>query len=269
MDKVDTAVLNETEDSEKQQQEADDNEKLAEVLSGRQEIFITGYGNIIFDMPNTGLALEGDKVAARFKTEHLRKSDFLTDAQLKAIYSKPTVIEIDGKEMVVGSGEWTEKNERDIETLPEKIQSNWTTFMDYRSAYQAIQQEILALSDLKKNKAKKKSLETKLHGLQNQALEQHQIVLGLKTELVRLQTVRVRLFSDSLEEQSFFEKVKLYAPSCIKIKKDGKEDFLWHSEEEMFSDKFTATRIISLFNLFVRGLDVSFFGDAPEGETSS
>lgn len=265
----DVAILNETKDSEKEQQIADDSKPLEEVVSGRQKIYINGYGEIIFDMPKAGVALEGDRIVAQFKTVHLRKNDYFTDGQLKAIYNKPTVISIDGKDITVGNGEWTEKDERELESLPDKIQQYWEDFIHLREGYQEIQQEILTLTNTKKNKAKLKVLDENSLKAQKSALEQHGLILALKARLLELQATRVRLFSDSLEEQAFFEKVKLFAPSCIKREVEGKEDYLWHSVDEMLDDEFTATRILSLFNLFIRGLDVSFFGDALEEPTSS
>jgi hypothetical protein len=262
-------ILNQTAESEKEQQAADDGKKLEEVFLGKQEVVIKEYGTIIFELPKTGLALEGDRVVAKFKTEHLRRGDLLTDAELKAIYNKPIVVKQDGQDIVVGTGEWTDKEEREMENLPSEIESTWEMFIVYREDYQKIRQEMLKLTKSKEDKAKKKKLDTQFDKAQKRALEQHDVVLKQKARLLELQATRVRLFSDSLEEQAFFEKIKLYAPSCIKIKRKGKEDFLWKSEEEMFGAEFAATRILTLFNLFVRGLDVRFFGDAPEGETSS
>lgn len=265
----DVAVLNETKDSEKEQQAANDSKALDEVVSARQKIYIKEYGEIIFDMPRAGVALEGDRIVAQFKTEHLRKNDYFTDGQLKAIYNKPTVISIDGKDITVGNGEWTEKDEKELESLPDKIQQHWEDFVHLRELYQEIQQEILTLTNTKKNKVKLKTLDVKSLEAQKVALTQHGEILSLKARLLELQSTRVRLFSDSLEEQAFFEKVKLFAPSCIKREVGGKEDFLWHTMDEMLDDGFTATRILGLFNLFIRGLDVSFFGDALEEPTSS
>lgn len=268
-DKVNSDILNSTEDSENELQSAEDNKKLNDVLTGRQEIYITGYGAIIFDMPHVELALEGDNTAAKFKSKHLMSGDYLTDAQLKAIYNNPTIVKVSGKELTLGTGEWTEKDEREMDDLPANIQNNWDMFLSYREEYQTLKQEILAVPKIAKNKAKIKELTTRQDNAQKRTLDQHQIILSLKGKLIGLQATRVRLFSDSLEEQAFFEKIKLYAPSCIKIEKDGVVEPLWKSTQDMLNDKFTATRIITLFNLFVRGLDVRFFGDAPEEETSS
>jgi len=262
-------ILNQTEQSEKEEQNAEDSKKIEEVFLGRQEVFIQEYGSIIFELPNAGMALEGDRVVAKFKTEHLRKGDLLTDAELKAIHNKPVVIKQDDQDITIGSGEWTDKQEREMEDLPDEIQGSWEMFVAYREEYQQIKQQMLELTNSKEDKTKKKQLGIKFNKVQKSALAQHDIVLNQKAHLLELQSTRVRLFSDSLEEQAFFEKIKLYAPSCIKIERDGKEDFLWKSEDEMLGAKFAATRIITLFNLFVRGLDVRFFGDAPEEATSS
>jgi len=265
----DKGILEQTEESEREEQAADDNKKVEEVFLGKQEVYIKGYGDIIFELPRAGLALEGDKVVARYKTEHLRKGDLLTDAELKAIYNNPVVITQGGQEITVGTGEWTDKEENEMDQLPEAIQGTWEMFVVFREDYQSIKLEMTSLGNTKADKAKKKKLEVSYDLAQKKALAQHNTVLTQKARLLELQATRVRLFSDSLEEQAFFEKIKLYAPSCIKIMRDGAVDFLWKSEEEMLAAEFTATRIITLFNLFVRGLDVRFFGDAPDEVTSS
>jgi len=264
----DKTVLEVTEQVEKEEQVAEDGKLLDTVMRGAQDVYLEGYGTVHFEFPPTGLALEGDQRQVQYKTEHLRKGTYFTEAELKAIYNKPVVIQVDGKDITVGSGEWTAKDEKEMEDLPVEIEKVHEMFIIHRGDYQQLKQELLSLPNTKKGKDKKKELETKQTNAETLAMQFYEKTLRLKAKLLELQATRVRLFSDSLEEQAFFEKVKLFAPSCIKKKEGDDYVYLWNSEEELLQDKYSATRVLSLFNLFVRGLDVRFFGDAPGEETS-
>ena len=69
--------LKETDESEKEKQEGEDGKKLKDVLTGRTELYVDGFGTIIFEQPDAGLIMDGDQIAAKFKTHHLRKGDLL------------------------------------------------------------------------------------------------------------------------------------------------------------------------------------------------
>ena len=211
------------------------------------------------------MVIEGDLIDAKFKTTHLRKGDLLTRSQLKAFYKRPVTAEIDGEKIDISEGQWNDRHERELEDLPKELEDAASLFADFRNEYQEVEKEIMALSDAKKYKAKKKELEKQLERKYQGAEESYIKTMSLRTKVLELQALQIELFSPCLEERANFEKVKFYAPKCIKIKKeDGSEDFLFKSKEDINSAPFAATRVISLFSLFIRGVDVSFFGDAPE-----
>jgi len=259
--------LETTKEVEEEQQVVEDSEKLEEVYIGRQELYIKSYGTVIFDMPSPGLSIKGDQVAAKFKAYNLRHNELLTDAQLRAIYNQPITIMVDGKEVKVGNGEWPEKNDAELEELPKKISASLEMFDAYRADYHAAKEQVTALTASGKTKSSKvfKDAEAKMEKAKEQARKEYDNILALRSRQMSLTSLRVRLFADSLEEQAFLEKVKLFAPSCIKKKdKDGNIVPCWKTIEEFENDTFGAIQIIAYFNLFLRGLDVSFFGDVPE-----
>lgn len=259
--------LSVTKEVEKEQQTAEDNEKLQEVVIGRQELYLKPFGTIIFDMPSPGLSLKADQVAAKFKAYNLRHGEFLTNAQLKAIYNQPITITVDGKEVKVGNGEWPEKNEVELESLQSKIDDALAMFEVCREEYQNFDTELLAA---KPNTKQHKELSEKVEKAKAKARTHYDSLLSLRSRQLQLTSIRAILFADSLEEQAFLEKVKLFVPSCIKKKdKDGNITPFWNSIEEFENDKFSAVKIVAYFNLFLRGLDISFFGDVLDEVTSS
>jgi len=261
--------LKETAESDKEQQIAEDNKKINVVVNGAQELFVNGVGTVIFEFPNAELTMEGDMITAQFKTTHLRKSDLLTEAQLKAIYNKPVVIQLEGKDVVIGNGLWTDAEERDLENLPKQLDESTENFRNYRQEYQELEVQLLALEDNEANKEKRATLEGQRNKIFAETERIYLETVELRKQIIDLQTKRIQLFASSLEEMSFLEKIKLYAPSCIKIKKeDGSVDFLWKSPKDFLTDNTVAVKLIGLYNLFLRGIDVSFFGDRPEGGTS-
>lgn len=266
MEEKDVSVLDITEEAENAELEADDNKKLDNLKKGAQEIFINGYGFICFEYPNTELILQGDEIASKFKTKCLRNGEYLSEAQLKHIYSQPTTMKIEGKNVIIGSGEWVEKDEQEMEDLPKEIDGLWEMFVSFRKEYQDLKQKLFILTDSKENANSKKEMEEKLNKIQETAMEYYNKVLKKRARLLELQTIRIRLFSDSLEEKAFFEKLKLFIPSCIKIKKDGKFEFLWKTINDFLHDEHLSMRVVGLFNLFIRGLDIRFFGDVPEDQ---
>ena len=267
MDKEFKAQMNETVESEKAEKDAIDSKVINKVIEGRQEVFIKGYGTIIFDYPSAGLALEGDQLVTKFRTKHLRENDILTEAQLKAIYKQPITTKIGGKDVVIGNGEWPESYDNDLESLNHDISNCQIDFSMYRGEYQLCKTELEDLGD--KKPKKKEQLQKKMEDHETKAYKSYTKILELKQKQLELNTLRARLFADSLEEQSFLEKVKFFAPSCIKQNKNDELVPLWEDLEAFEKDTFVATKIITLFNLFLRGLDISFFGDVPEGTTSS
>ena len=257
--------MNETTESEKQEQQANDSQLLNEVVEGRQVVYIEGYGEVIFDLPSAGLAIEGDRIAARFRTKHLRDSDILSEAQLKAIYNQPIKVKVDGVDVVVGKGEWTDKDEEKLESYHQQIKDITDTFNINREEWQKFRDAAEATEE----KKKKNKLLDKRDEFEKKAKDSYESLLKTKAQQLELNANKARLFGESLEEQTFFEKVKVYAPGCIKQEKDGVTSPLWANLQEFEDDKFSATKVVTLFNLFMRGLDVSFFGDVPEGTISS
>jgi len=254
--------LNETIDSEKEIQDSEDSKTAEEIIRGSQEVFIRGYDWLIFNWPDVERTLEGDDIFAKFKTKHLRNNDLMTTSQLKAVYNNPITIKVDGKDVVVGSGEWTEKDERRLEEIPKEIDEKTEAFNAYRVEIQELKEQI--------KKRKNKQTEEKLNKYMENAFECYSNITKLNLEHIELQTKRINLFSTSLEERAQFEKVKYYAPYCIMSKNgDGTLNPLWKDETEMLKADQTAVRILSLFGLFLRGVDVSFFGDLLGGQTQS
>jgi hypothetical protein len=257
--------LKETKESENAQQQAQDNIELNKIITGRQVINITGFGDVIFDFPGAGLAIEGDMLAAQFRTKHLRAGDLFNEEQLKHIYKQPTKVQIDGKETTVGDGLWTDKNEQEVTRLNNTIKSHQEMFIKYREEYQVFE---LDLIKHKPDSKKYNDLVERKNAVEEKARKEYTGLLDAKIKQLELATLRAKLFADSIEEMAFFEKVKLFAPSCVKKVADGKEVPLWSSKEEMLLDTHLATRVISIYSLFLRGLDVSFFADVPEGTIS-
>ncbi len=252
-------------DVEQEETKAEDNKKLDEVISGRQELFIQGMGDIIFDFPSSDLINEGDEAVAKFKSYHLRKGELLTKTHLKAIYGRPVSINVDGVDVVVGQGDWTEKEEQRLEDLPDEMKTVEDEFNYFRQEFQDLQDELVAITDTAKNKAKRKNIEKKCESIMNDCRNLYEKRLKLKQENYELNLKCLDLFSISLEEQAIHEKIKIFAPSCIKIKENGSEPHLLNSDEQIKTNTFLYNRVLSLFNLYIRGYDVSFFGDVPDG----
>ena len=136
-------------------------------------------------------------------------------------------------------------------------------FNAYREDYQKNNEELLKFPENSKNKKKEACLKKK-EDLHKEAERYYLDMIKLEKEQLELQTRKLELFSGSLEEMANFEKMKYYAPKCIKIPKGESEDFLWKDDADMKNSAFAVTKIIGLFSLFLRGVDVSFFDDAPD-----
>lgn len=261
--------ITQTTQVEKENRQAEQNKKAEEIFNSRQEVYITGIGQLVFDYPRVGLTLEGDLAAARFKSAHLKMGDLLTEQQLKALYSKPTTVEIEGKTITVGDGSWTEKQDNELEELPTVIKSYRESFEDFRAMYQETNEQIMAIPEVEENKERIEELKRKRDNYFDSAQQTYTKMLELQMELLELQTLRMSLFSISLEEMSNLEKLKIYVPECIKIKENGTIRPLWKDLSEAMNSGLEFIRVISLFNLFLRGADVSFFGNIPEDQTIS
>jgi len=256
--------LAKTKELEDELQATEDAGQLDEVLTGRKLVNIDGYGKLMFEFPDTGIILEGDRISATYKTSHLRKGDLLTRTQLEAIYQAPIEVEVDGVTIKVGDGQWTAKEKiRMEEELPDDMKQRMEVLDFLRDEIQEVSDKLLPMT---KNTKAKKDLEESQQRKQHELTDQMTKILELKKEQLKLQTKYMELFSMSLEEMSNFERVRYYAPKCIKkVNEDGSVgDFLWKSDEELQKTSFAGTRIITLFTLFVSGANISFFEDAPE-----
>jgi len=246
-----------TKEVEALEQEAEDDVVANNIRRAEQEIYIEGIGHLVFKFPGVKLSLEGDAVYAKFLASNLRTGKILTKAQLKAIYGQPVVVEVEGKQITVGEGEWTEKQERELEELPEDIKVLNENFDILREEIQNRELEISKLDG--HSKKKKAGLEKKLKIDLDQAEIMYKDLALLNLELIDLQTKQLTLFSPCLEEQASMEKVKLYAPSCI-LNKETMEP-LWSSLAEFENAEGNAIRILSLF---LRGGNISFLEDSQE-----
>lgn len=254
--------ISQTDEVEKQVEEVGDQKEMDSVVKGRKEIHLIGFPRLVFYYPNVGLSLEADEIMAEFRTKALRHGQYLTREQLKAIYGRPTTINVDGKEVVVGEGQWLNKDEDILEDYNKLIDGYERDFLAYREELQTKRNELLANE---KNSKKKKELEKEIDKLEVGAFGMFKKTWEMRKELLETQLKQMELFAPCLEERSFVEKIKFLAPKCIKtIKDNGEEEFLWKSSEEFRNANFDSTKVISLFRLFLQGGDVSFFEDVPD-----
>lgn len=261
-------LMSQSEEQASTAQETEDNVELNSVVSGEKELFIDGYGLVVFQQPTARLSLQGDSAAAKFRSKHLRHGDILTEAQLKLIYGRPTTVKIDGVETQIGNGSWTENNEQELENLPDQITRNMETVLSYRNDISEVLNELKVLPDGESEI--REGLDKKLKELNDDAYPLYLQVLEDKKQLMELQLLRLQLFSISLEEQTNLEKIKIFAPACIKRKQeDGSIESLWKTEDDFLDDNVGAVHLLSVYNLFLRGVDISFFGDVPEEKMSS
>uniref|UniRef100_A0A6M3IIU6 Uncharacterized protein n=1 Tax=viral metagenome TaxID=1070528 RepID=A0A6M3IIU6_9ZZZZ len=252
--------MKQTKESEKELLGASDGEKIEEILTGQKIIKLAAFPTLAFIFPGVGTVLEGDRIVAEYKAQQLRRGKLLTKAQLKAIYGRPTEVEVEGVKVIVGSGVWTAVEENDIELLPMQIKEKNLVFEDLRERYQKIEIEILGLSNSKKDKNRKDKIEAEKIKLSKDADIVFSEVIELRRKLLLLQIKHLELFVTSLEERAEFEKISYYIPKCVfKVLPDGSMVPFWSSNEDMGSAAFAATQIISLFNLFIRGYDVDAF----------
>jgi hypothetical protein len=262
--------IKETAELEKEIEQASDSRRLQDVLTGAQEIYVASFGTLQFEHPTPGLAIKGDSIVAAFKSKHLRLGDYLSIEELKFIYQAPIKVKsVDGQDVVVGDGIWTEKQEKELEDLPVDIQQLTEMFDSYRKDIQDSDKKIKRLGKDKKNNTKRNQLENVRQNAYDKAFSLFDTIIDKKKKHLELQTKKIELFSLSLEEQAFFEKIKLYLPECVKHKKDGKWEQVWNNlgEVENSENRLGTLRVISLYSLFCRGVDVSFFGDVVDGQT--
>ena len=266
-DKAFEDFLLRNEDDEKQEQQVKDNERLQEVNTERKEIQLSGIPyKLVFEYPDIGISIAADRVVAEFKARELQSNTLLTSKQLKAIKSRPVTVTINGTEKVVGDPEWSAKDDIILEEHGAKINEVTQELISARLEYQEVCD---ALDNIKKSdKGKRDQLAKRKNQIYDFALEAYNRQLKLKKELLSVQLKEMDVLNGSLEEMAHLEKIKFLAPKCIKKIDDGKESFLWESEEDFCNAKFSATTILSAFSLFLRGGDISFFDVAPEGATS-
>jgi len=256
-------VIVKTKQDENQEKDVEATKKVEEVIRGAQEIHISSFGTLQFEWPTPKLTIEGDRLFAQFKAKHLRDGDLLTEYQLKAIYGRPNIVLVDGKEIEVGSGEWSEEDESNLENLPSEIDIKTSLFDELRDEIHNLKNEIDKKPKNTKGQKQVTDLQPKIEQLTEEAFKSYKDLIQIKLSLLELQAKRISLFSVSLEEQANLEKLQLYGPSCIKISKSGQFLPLWKDKEGMLTDSNPMTvRVLSLFGLFLRGVDVHFFSDS-------
>ena len=270
MEKEETLTIDKT--TEKAMTESEDNIKLNSVLSGSQTVNTEEYGPLIFIYPGVELSLKADKISAQFRAKALRENLYLTDRQYLAIYNQPLMIDIDGKQVKIGNGDWPESQEREYrDELPKKLKVLNENFSITRQLFQEQEEKILQFpKDSENYDATLIEMQKERDSLESRAKEIYSQLMATKAKQLELASLRARLFSDSLEEQLITERIKILAPGCIK-KYNDKHSLvpLWNSEKELLEDGFAATKVLALFNLFLRGFDVSFFGELPVDQISS
>jgi len=245
-----------TEEDEKANQLIEDDTKASEIIFGSQEVYIDTVGTLVFEWPDVELSLEGDRLAAQFKTRCMRDGSLFSIEQLRAIYRQPIKIKVDGAEVIVGDGQWTDEEEYKLEHMPDIIRDLTTEFSDYRSEIQELKSE----TEISEKEQEQLNL------LMNEAQATFNEIQEMRLKHTELMAKQVRLFSESIEHQALFEKVKLYAPLCVKKKTEDGLAPLWKDQKEFLSGNGVSLKILGLFSLFMRGADVSFFGDTPEGQ---
>lgn len=255
------AFLLQDKDVEDALQQAQDDELLQEIHTERKKIKLKGVPHtLIFEYPDLGISLKADRIVAEFKATELRAGKLLTSKQLKAIARQPTTAIINGKEEVVDKAEWTVNDDQILDEYPRKINDTGLDLIVAREEYQEVKEQL----DSVKGKEKEK-LEKRRNQIYDQASKLYSDYIRLKRDLLDTQLKEMRLLNGSLEELANLEKLRYLAPKCIKkIDKDGKEDFIWKTDEDFQNAPFDNATILSVFNVFLRGGDISFFGVVPE-----
>jgi len=252
---------------EKEAQDIEDNQKANDIVYGEQTVEVATFGKLTFRYPELGVALEGDRIYAKFKAEHLRKGDLLTKAQLAAMYKQPITIKVDGQETIIEDGEWTEADETKMDSYIPLIEEAQEMFSNFREEIEHVENEIISIEKIPGKQKRVKHLVTKKGKLVDEAYKKFEEIYKLRLEMLDLQTKKEALFSISLEEQAQFEKLKIYIPYCILVEKDNKKVPLWNNVEEMNKAGLDGARILSMLSLFMKGTDLSFFGVGVENKT--
>lgn len=232
-----------------QLQQADDNLKAQEILTGSQEVYVNPFGWLKFEWPTLGLVMEGERTFALFKHREMLKGELLSESQLRTILIK--------------NKEWSEEEESILEELPKEIKSDMEDEEVYKTDYEESETQMLASTNEVEKEELNKKVQEKIEAFTNFQNERKR----KEIKLLKLQQKKLTIFSSSLEQFASLEKIKLYAPQCIFIKTNDGYDYLWKSSEDFNKAKFTAARIIGLFNYFLNGVNVSFFGDTPGDPT--
>lgn len=236
-----------------------DEARLQEIESGAKHLYMKEHGNIIFRYPSVKLSREAELIYAKFYADHLRKDDLMTEEKLKAYYSQPIIIEKDGKEVVVKSGTWTDEDEAVMEQIPEEIKIILRELEQLRDQIQEREKE----ASKKKSGAASK-LKIRIESDYGKIEEVYRKLMEKRIQLVKLQTKRLKLFALSLEEQANYERIKFLAPYCVFKEENGEATPIWSTSDDLDSSGIKASELLTIFSLFMRGGDVSFFGDVPE-----
>lgn len=263
--------LLQTMESDEAVQNAGDNQLLQEIYTERKKIKISGVPfPLIFEYPDIGLSLIADRIVAEFRAKELRIGKLLTNEQLKAIASRPMTIEENGKNIVISKPQWSEKDEQILAEYPRKINDITIELITARQEYQEanmLRQKIQGEGkDAEHERAK---ADKRKQSIYDQAYKIFDQQIKLKKQLLETQLKEMQVVNGSLEDISNIEKIKYLAPKCIKkVNADGSEEFLWKTDDEFTNAPFSVTTVLSVFNVFLRGGDISFFGVLLEDQTN-
>lgn len=229
-------------------------EKQKEITEGIKYVPTNTFGTLIFEYPNLGLQLEGDRIFLDMKHKHLLKGDLLSQHKMAILLGEPMTVCCPScqKKVQVGEGTWDEKKEKEIEILNDEIQEHSEKFNNYRREMQEIVDKIIPDMD----ETKLKTLENKRDALKKKAFKQFEFITHKRARSISLVYQKYNLFQGCIEEVADNARTKFLAPRCIK-KMDG--NLLWSSEEEMLKGGPEAGRIFGLFHFYLRNVDVNFF----------
>lgn len=241
-------TIKKDEEAEKTEQELKDEKKANEIFFGRKEVYLKDVGWLVFDWPNYDQNFEAEKIYAQAVNRGLREGTYNNREQLRVLYRK--------------DGVWTEAEDNRIDEISSEIENKIEIFTDYRTEIQDLENQLL---EKKGDKALKRGLEKKYE----EAKELYIEIAKLKLEFAKLNARFIQLFNVALEEVALLEKARYLAPHCV-YKKDGDNLVpLWKDLDDLKQSKGPTLKIMGYFVLFLRGADVSFFGDTPEtAETS-
>lgn len=231
--------LSETPESEKANLKSSDTKRLKELVTGRKEIFIEGVGTVVFDYPTPDVMIQADEEFAMFKTKKLKDKTLFPEKKLKA--------------MLHEAGDWTYEDDDELSRLEEERKAHDAEFNIFRESIQT--KETFALEA---TESRAENINEEVQAERDVAFQHFMKVSESLKKLLEKISERRKAFSISIEEVGYLNKIKTLAPSCIKKRDGDKVDFLWKSEEEFFNDP-KGTMILTIFDAFLRGWDISFF----------